>query len=114
MNNYRLLYLALLLSIFIFKTIEINGQIADFVLINGQFHTVDAENSWAEAIAIEDGTIQYVGSMSDINTYIGSETEIIDLDGKFAMPAFVESHLHPLSTAYAHNFTAILYDFIFL
>jgi len=27
-------------------------------------------------------------------------------NGKFVMPSFVESHLHPLSTAYDRNFKA--------
>ena len=80
------------------------------VLVNGRFYTLDKENSWAEAVAIEDGTIVYVGSMEGIDAYIGEKTEVIDLEGKFAMPSFVESHLHPLSNAYAFLFKAALFD----
>jgi predicted amidohydrolase YtcJ len=47
--------------------------------------------------------------MEGIDSYIGEKTEVIDLQGKFAMPAFVESHLHPLSNAYAYNFQAALF-----
>ncbi len=85
-------------------------KVADTVLVNGQFYTVDKENSWAEAVAIEDGTIVYVGSREGIDPYMGDKTEVVDLKGKFAMPAFVDSHMHPLANAYAYNFQAALFD----
>lgn len=86
-------------------------KVADTVLVNGQFYTVDEEKSWAEAVAIEEGTIVYVGSMKGIAPYMGKQTEVIDLKGKFAMPAFVDAHMHPLSNAYFYKFTAALFDF---
>lgn len=63
-----------------------------------------------EAVAIEDGTIVYVGSREGVVPYIGDNTEVVDLQGKFAMPSFVDSHLHPLSNAYAYNFQAASYN----
>ena len=83
---------------------------ADTVLVNGEFYTVDAENSWAEAVAIEDSTIVYVGSMEGVDAFIGAQTKVIDLEGKFAMPSFVDSHMHPLWNAYAFQFLAALFD----
>jgi predicted amidohydrolase YtcJ len=35
-----------------------------------------------------------VGSNREIRAYIGSETEVIDLDGMLAIPGFIESHGH--------------------
>ncbi len=35
---------------------------------------------------------------------------MIDLHGKFAMPSFVESHLHPLSTTYDRLFKGSFHD----
>ncbi len=111
MKNYRFLWLIILSTMFILFSYNTKAQVADTVLINGQIYTVDAEKSWAEAVAFKNGTIQYVGTTDGVGDFIGDETEVINLEGKFAMPSFVESHLHPLSTAYAHNFTAVLYDF---
>ncbi|MCK5455796.1 MAG: amidohydrolase, partial [Melioribacteraceae bacterium] len=48
----------------------------------------------AEAIAIKGDTIQSVGSNSEIKKLVGENTEVIDLDGKFVMPGFIESHAH--------------------
>lgn len=87
-----------------------SAKVADAALVNGQFYTVDEEKSWAEAVAIEDGIIVYVGSMEGIDPYIGKKTDVVDLKGKFALPAFVDSHLHPLANAYAYNFQAALFD----
>jgi len=81
---------------------------ADTIIINAKFYTLNEKNTWAEAIAIKEGTIVYVGSTEGVNSYIDKKTEVIDLKGKFAMPSFVESHLHPLSNAYAYNFQAAL------
>ncbi len=87
-----------------------NKRTADTVLTNGQFYTVDKEDSLAESVAIENGTIVYVGSMEGIDSYIGRKTEVIDLERKFAMPSFVDSHMHPLGNAYAYQFQAALFN----
>ncbi|MDM8530901.1 amidohydrolase [Anaerolineales bacterium HSG25] len=120
MNNYGLLWLVLLPVIFIITgcamgtnavgSSEKAVDTADTALVNGQFYIVDEENSWAEAVAIKDGIIVHVGSMEDVDSYIGENTEVIDLEGKFAMPSFVESHLHPLSTAYDRMFKVALHE----
>lgn len=67
---------------------------ADLVLTNAVVATMDESNSEAEAIAIKNGKILFVGSSEDIEQYIGDSTEVIDLEGKFIMPGFVESHAH--------------------
>jgi len=59
---------------------------------------------------ISSTTFSYISSMRGIRPFVGKDTEIIDLRGKFAMPSFVEGHLHPLSTAYTYLFQAVLYD----
>jgi|GEM_PF-169544 len=115
MTNHNLLRLILML-ILIGGTIGTGlshavESAADTVLINGEFYTVDEEKSWAEVVAIKDGTIVHVGSMEGSDAFIDSQTEVIDLKGKFAMPSFVDAHMHPLSNAYAYKFTAALFDF---
>ena len=43
---------------------------------------------------MRDDTIVAVGTVAEIKAYIGSKTEVIDLAGRFAMPAFIDSHAH--------------------
>jgi predicted amidohydrolase YtcJ len=73
---------------------------ADLVMLNGGLYTVDAERSWAEAMAIHDGLIIAVGSNEKIQSYIGDDTEVVDLDGRMAMPGIHDSHVHPLEGGY--------------
>lgn len=75
-------------------------DIADLALLNGGIYTVDAARSWAEAAAIDDGAIIAVGSNEHIKRFIGDETEIVDLDGRMAMPGIHDSHIHPLEGGY--------------
>jgi predicted amidohydrolase YtcJ len=67
---------------------------ADLVLRGGKVATVDAALGNAEAIAVNGYQITAVGSDDDISAYIGPETEVIELNGRFAMPGFIEGHGH--------------------
>ncbi len=70
------------------------GLMADMVLINGKIFTVDAAQPWAQAVAIRDGKFVAVGKDEAIKKLIGKETEVIDLQGKLALPGFNDAHLH--------------------
>lgn len=86
------------------------AEASETVLVNGRFYTVNDNNKWAEAVAIDKGDIVYVGSMRNIDSYIDKKTKVIDLKGKFAMPAFVDGHMHPLTNSYAELFQVALFD----
>ena len=72
-------------------------EAADRVFLNGAVYTVDAGRSWAEAVAIRDGTIVYVGDDETAAGYIGESTEIVDLVGQMLLPGFHDSHIHILT-----------------
>ncbi len=67
---------------------------ADLVLKNGKIVTVDESVPEAQALAIRDDAIVAVGSEKEIEPYIGDSTHVIDLNGKLAIPGFIESHGH--------------------
>lgn len=67
---------------------------ADLVLRGGVVATVDADNSMAQAVAIADGWIVAVGSDADVAPFIGDDTEVVELEGRFAAPGFIEGHGH--------------------
>jgi len=115
MKYYKILNLMMLSTVFLIigcttgaRDISRGKKSADTVFINGQFYTVDEKQKWAESVAVEDGTILFVGFMKGIDPYIGQNTQVIDLEGKFAMPAFVESHIHTAWPAYTRLFAADL------
>jgi len=64
--------------------------------MNGYVYTVDADRSVAEAVAIRDGLIEFVGSSADAKAFVGPETEVIDVQGQMLLPGFHDSHTHIL------------------
>jgi hypothetical protein len=70
---------------------------ADLVLRNGAVYTVDAARSWAQAVAIKDGRLVYVGSDAGLERYVSPRTKVVDLGGRLVLPGFVDAHVHPVS-----------------
>ena len=77
---------------------------ADSIYRNGKIYTVDPRRSWAEAVAIKDGRFIYVGAGDGVADHIGPETQIIDLEGKMAMPGLHDMHIHGVEGALAQLF----------
>ncbi|EQB34654.1 MULTISPECIES: amidohydrolase [Virgibacillus] len=78
---------------------------ADLIIINGNVITMDEKKPRAEAVAVKDGLITYVGKTKDALSWKSKETEIRDVSGKTVMPGFIESHMHP--THYGLNLLEI-------
>jgi len=72
-------------------------QPADLVLTGGKIATVDANFSFAEAIAISGGKFIYVGTDRGVKKYIGDSTRVIELGGKLVVPGLIDGHCHMLS-----------------
>jgi predicted amidohydrolase YtcJ len=91
----------------------VDSRPADLILTNGRLYTFtwddpatdgtpaanapyDAEG-WhpdAEAIAVRDDEILFVGSAADAEAYGGTATEVVDLNGASVIPGLVDSHVH--------------------
>jgi predicted amidohydrolase YtcJ len=67
---------------------------ATLVLRNGRIATVDDAKPQAQALAARGDTLVAVGTNEDIAPYIGPGTKVIDLQGRRAVPGFIESHGH--------------------
>ena len=75
---------------------EVKMPPADLVLRGGTVATADPATGSAEAIAVTGYQVTAVGSNDDISVYIGPETEVVELNGRFVMPGFIEGHGHYL------------------
>src|SRR3954451_20696371 len=71
----------------------------DLVLTGGRVLTMDARNSEAQALAIRDGRIVAVGANDDVLRLAGDGTEVVDLDGRTALPGLTDCHVHLASDA---------------
>jgi len=86
---------------------------ADTIIINAQVYTLswddpdtdgtpaanapfknDVWQADAQAIAMKNGLIQFVGSNEDAKTFIGDQTQVIDAQGAVVVPGLIESHGH--------------------
>jgi predicted amidohydrolase YtcJ len=71
------------------------GPGADLVLKNGEVFTLEDDLPWASAVAITGNEIVAVlDGDEEVEKYIGPITEVIDLEGKFVMPGFIDAHVH--------------------
>ncbi|MSQ91611.1 MAG: amidohydrolase [Gammaproteobacteria bacterium] len=70
---------------------------ADLALKGGAIYTMDGSRSWAQAVAIREGRIVFVGLDKDLESHIGPATRVVDLKGRMLMPAFQDAHIHPVS-----------------
>jgi len=71
-------------------------QAAEQIFTNGKIYTLENEQPWAEAVAINGDEIVFVGSEVEARKYTGAETIIHDLDGRVMMPGFIDTHAHPI------------------
>ena len=74
---------------------------ADLVLHNGKIVTVDDANPEAQALAVRGNEIVAVGTNDEVDAYRSEMTAVIDLDGRLAIPGFIEGHGHFLGVGNA-------------
>ena len=82
------------LTIFLFFGAHLAFGQADLIVRNGKIVTLDPALPQAEALAIRGDAILAAGSNAQIQSYDGPKTRIIDLNGKLAIPGFIEGHGH--------------------
>jgi predicted amidohydrolase YtcJ len=75
------------------------GEAASLVLHNGVIYTADDERTMATAVAITGETITAVGTDAEIDTLVGPDTRIVDLDGRLLVPGLIDAHVHAVGGA---------------
>ncbi len=74
---------------------SVNAQdIADRIYTGGPILTINDAQPRVEAVAVKDGLILAVGTLSDVMAHQGETTELFELDGRAMLPGFVDSHGH--------------------
>ncbi len=67
---------------------------ADLILTGGTVWTGDQENPSAEAVAIQGNRIVAVGSQAEVARHQGPDTRVVELQGRFVSPGFIDNHTH--------------------
>ena len=87
-------YTFFFLFFFVFGGCSKKTEYVDTILINGDFYTVSNDYTDIQAMAIQSGKILDLGTKGDMMKYASEGTEIINLEGSFIMPGFIEGHGH--------------------
>ncbi len=77
----------------------------DLTLVNGRFHTMDAQNTVASAVSIRNGRFVAVGAGAQPPS---PGTRVIDLRGRTVVPGLIEGHVHIVSLANRPGYHTIL------
>ena len=100
MVNRKTIAAVLLLGIALLAVIATAGCVtteetgpADTLYL-GNVITMDDKNPTAEAVAVKDGIIVFVGSEEDAEKFCDENTEIIDYGDFSIYPGFLEAHAH--------------------
>lgn len=83
-----------------FKKVET----ADKIFHNGHIYTQDPDLPWAEAVAVKGEKIMGVGNFEAMEHLVGKDTEVIDLDGKYMLPGFIDVHRSPVLKVFEGKF----------
>ena len=71
---------------------------ADRVLVGGTVLTLADSDSETEpeasALAFHGDRITLVGETEEVRDHVGPDTDVIDLEGRTALPGFIDTHLH--------------------
>ncbi|MEP5613316.1 MAG: amidohydrolase [Cyclobacteriaceae bacterium] len=77
---------------------QTNQQEADLIITNADIWTGNDSQPRAKAMAILGDSIVALGDNMD--AWKGGKTKIVDADGKFITPGFIDTHVHFLSGSY--------------
>jgi predicted amidohydrolase YtcJ len=75
----------------------LSSQIAlaqDRVLVNGKIFTANPQQPYAEAVSIRAGRIVAVGGRQEVSASVGSDAQVVDLEGRTLLPGLIDSHVH--------------------
>ena len=67
----------------------------DLVLTEGRIFTAEPSRTVAEAVAVRDGAIAWVGGAADASKYVVPSTRVVELEGRTVLPGFQDAHCHP-------------------
>jgi len=72
------------------------SQTADIIITNAKIFTSDKANPRAQAVAVKDNRIIFVGTNEGAESFKGKTTQVFDGQGHTLTPGFIDTHVHLL------------------
>ncbi len=70
------------------------AETADLILVGGEVWTGEDGAELAEAVAVRGNRIVAVGTDAEALGHRGPDTRVVDLQGRFVSPGFIDNHTH--------------------
>jgi predicted amidohydrolase YtcJ len=78
-------------------------EVTSLIVYNAKIHTLDSQNTIAEAIAISNGKIVKIGSSEEVLKLKLKNVKKVDAKGKTLIPGIFDSHLHVIRGGRFYN-----------
>ena len=91
--TFRKIYLLAFIALFN-ACQEKESKVADRIISNATIWTGNDLQATAQAMAIAGDSILAIGSLVDMQSYKGEQTEVINMKGQFITPGFIDCHVH--------------------
>ena len=78
------------------------------IVINADIYTMDPLTSRVTALAVTNGRVSALGSVTDIKALTGKSTRIVDAGGRVILPGFQDTHIHLQDGGYDYSQSAPL------
>ena len=77
-----------------FQAAALPAQVPDLILVGARVWTGDSTRPGAEAVAVRGERILAVGGASELLRLRGATTRVVELNGRFVSPGFIDNHTH--------------------
>lgn len=94
MKKLQIFFLIVILAITGISCSNHNQNPADMIITNARIWTGNPDQPYAEAMAVSGDTIVAVGSNRNAMKYKADNSAVLDMNGKFITPGFIDSHVH--------------------
>jgi predicted amidohydrolase YtcJ len=81
------------------------STVVSIAITNAKIWTGNDSMPWAEALAVRNDSIIYVGNEAGLQPLLDKKTQFIDAQGNMVTPGFIDSHVHLLLGGY--NLTSV-------
>ena len=67
---------------------------ADVIVKHARVYTMNAQQAWAEAVAVRGDRILAIGTEKQVDAYRGTSTRVLDAGGRLVLPGITDCHVH--------------------
>ena len=96
--SFKLLLVGSITTLSFFSGCIRAAETANIIFINGQIETLNSKQPRASAVAVKDEKFIAIGTDQKIQSYVGPNTKIVNLNQQLGVPGFVDAHTHPMET----------------